>query len=285
MIASPVASVEAGTYGKEISVELKTGSSASNIKLYYTLDESEPSESNGILYSGNSQIVFDDAGKYTIKAVCINDKGVCSNIVTFEYEINFAAPDAPEVTPSSGVYTSDDIIKITNIPEGGVAYYTLDGSTPTENSELYTDDGIAMPEGNTVVSFIIISKNGLKSSVTRKNYSVAATKTYTYDEALNALKTRLVQDKLLSNDQTKDENGNKVTFVYHTKTTIDNTEMYCIRVDEIKGTLTSVKAYYGVAVKGGQIFKVSETDGTYTAEPYDSNNSSEEIKETQTGSN
>ena len=77
---------------------------------------------NGILYT-DAGIELDDVGKYTIKAVCKNDKGIYSDVVTCKYKTEAKAPDYPEVTPDGG--TMDDItFVVITADEGCSIYYT-----------------------------------------------------------------------------------------------------------------------------------------------------------------
>jgi hypothetical protein len=55
------------------------------------------------------------------------------------------------------------------VPEDCVAYYTLDGSFPTEASEIYTGEFL-MPEGDTTVSAIVKDENGTASELSVVKY-------------------------------------------------------------------------------------------------------------------
>ena len=62
--------------------------------------------------------------------------------------------------------------------------------------------------------------------------------------------------------------GGTATFVYQTKKTIANVEMYYIRYDSRKNGVTSTVGYYGVALKTGQCYKVTESGSTFIATGY-----------------
>jgi hypothetical protein len=47
-------------------------------------------------------------------------------------------PKTPVITPAAGTYNSEQTVTITSPTAGGVIYYTLDGTTPTVFSTLYT---------------------------------------------------------------------------------------------------------------------------------------------------
>ena len=123
---------------------------------------------NGILYT-DAGIELDDVGKYTIKAVCKNDKGIYSDVVTCKYKTEAKAPDYPEVTPDGG--TMDDItFVVITADEGCSIYYTWDGTDPTDTSARYTEP-IEVPEGNNILSIIVVNdKTKLTSEIYRTNF-------------------------------------------------------------------------------------------------------------------
>ncbi|MCD8379389.1 MAG: chitobiase/beta-hexosaminidase C-terminal domain-containing protein [Lachnospiraceae bacterium] len=69
-----------------------------------------------------------------------------------------------------GIFTDEIALKLT-ADESGSIYYTLDGSTPDESSELYTTP-LYLEEGTTVVSAVYINLYGVKSTVTKATYIV-----------------------------------------------------------------------------------------------------------------
>ena len=75
----------------------------------------------------------------------------------------------PTFTPAAGEYTEAQYVKIACTTQGATIYYTLDGTTPTTNSTVYTDS-IAISETTTVKA--IAMKQGM-------NDSEIATATYT----------------------------------------------------------------------------------------------------------
>ena len=70
----------------------------------------------------------------------------------------------------TGVQTCALPILITiQVPMDCAAYYTWDGSDPTEASLKYKEP-LEMPQGNQVLSVILVNSVGLKSCVYRVNY-------------------------------------------------------------------------------------------------------------------
>lgn len=81
-----------------------------------------------------------------MKAVAVNTIGVYSPVAEFDYTINYQKPDAPVISPSSGTYEYGEKISI-DAADGTKIYYTTDGTTPTTDSQAYTEP-FSMPEGN-----------------------------------------------------------------------------------------------------------------------------------------
>lgn len=156
---TPEFSLEEGDYTEVQEVSL-TG----NGKIYYTTDGSEPTE-NSNLYE---EPILLDEGTTIIKAVCINEKQIVSLTGSRTYTVDIPIADAPAVTPSTGQYSTPTEIVI-SVPEGYKAYYTMDGTTPTAASKLYTGP-IEMPTGQTTFSAVLLSKSGKLTSVTKRSY-------------------------------------------------------------------------------------------------------------------
>ena len=82
--------------------------------------------------------------------------------------------DYVSITPTfsleSGTYIEPDPIKL-SAPEGGIIYYTTDGSTPTEDSLVYTAP-IPLDVGDTTISAIYVNDKGIVSDVVTATYSV-----------------------------------------------------------------------------------------------------------------
>lgn len=164
MVDMPSVSLSEGTYQDYIKLTL---SSKMNIEIYYTLDGSNPIE-KGMLYRG--QISLNEIGTFTLNAVCKNEKGVYSEILTQTYTIEIAPPKYPVVSTKSGTYTTETYISV-DVPSGCSAYYIWEDATPTKDDMLYVSP-ILIPEGrNQVLSIILIDSNtGLASSVYRGLY-------------------------------------------------------------------------------------------------------------------
>ena len=262
VVETPKPSVEAGSYDDVIKLQFTENSSST---IYYTTDKTEPDKKSK-RYTGTAIEI--QSGTTTIKAIAISDIGVCSDVVELEYTVDFKKPSAPTVSPVSGTYEEGQTVTIDNIPVGSTAYYTLDGSTPTKNSEEYSEP-FTIPTGNNVISVVIIDSHNQSSSVVKRNYVVNKAKTYVYNEALEILKGKLISKGVLKSDGTTAADGSTVTFVYQSRTTVDGVEMFVVRYDVTSKTgKTSTAGYYGVATKTGDCYTVTQNGGAYSAAAY-----------------
>lgn len=161
-VKAPEFSEEAGEYNDTIEIELMADSDCT---IYYTLNGDSPIE-KGMEYT--EPISLEDEKEYTIKAVAKDARGFYSEIAEADYEITFEAPDSANVTPAAGTYYDAQSISI-QVPAGSTAYYTWDGSTPTQDSDVYSEP-LEMPQGNNVLSVLVVDDHGLASPVIRYNY-------------------------------------------------------------------------------------------------------------------
>ena len=161
---APEFSLESGTYSEvqEVSLSSETGGT-----IYYTTDGTDPSQSSSV-YS--EPILLEEEGETEIRAMAVNENGIPSVVSSGTYVIEFPIVNAPAVTPATGQYTEPTKITIT-VPDGYTAYYTMDGSTPTTESDKYTGP-IDMPQDTqTIFSAILVNdNNGKATDVTTRNY-------------------------------------------------------------------------------------------------------------------
>ena len=94
----PVFSLQTGTYDEATSLEI-TAVNLGNGKIMYTVDGSVPSDINGIKYFGPIDMA---AGEYDIRAVYVNEFGVCSEVVGNYYLVAVEKPEEPKIEPASG---------------------------------------------------------------------------------------------------------------------------------------------------------------------------------------
>ena len=161
-VANPKFNWPAGQYSFYIHVEL---TSETGDAIYYTVDGSTPDE-NSYLYNGPIGL---SEGTTVVRAFAMDQNGNSSDVVSEVYEIEFGAPDRPTIIPESGEYAGENYIRIL-VPDDCIGYYTLDGSFPSESSEIYTGEFL-MPTGTTKVSAIVKDEHGSMSEVSVVTYT------------------------------------------------------------------------------------------------------------------
>lgn len=241
-----------GTYHDYLSLTLE---SEEDVLIYYTLDNSEPTIESSV-YSGG--IMIDVVGKTVLRAVAINDLNIASKELKETYEITLVVPDAPTVTPSSGNYTKVEKVTI-DVPEGGTAYFTLDGSIPekgSSNSYIYLEP-IEMPIGNVVFSAIIIDKFGTESYVTKKNYELVLDRPYSYNAAVVLLKNKFVELGIMDDMDGNRSNNEKVSLQYSALPMIEEKECYLFFVRIASNNqITILNRIFAVSTADGTIYEV-----------------------------
>ncbi|EFM11067.1 S-layer domain protein [Paenibacillus curdlanolyticus YK9] len=161
-VATPTASVSGGAVTVGTSVSLLDATEGATI--YYTTDNSEPSPTNGVVYSYPITI----ADNMTIKAIAIKNGMTNSAIMSVSYTITQA--QAQVATPAAEQLDSSGSVLVTlstTTPDATI-YYTTDGihdpSTNPQN-DLYTiayNGPFYVSTGSTVKA--IAAKSGMANS-------------------------------------------------------------------------------------------------------------------------
>lgn len=86
---------------------------------------------------------------------------------------------APVYSVNEGSYSESQNVLISNNNDvnGADIYYTLDGTTPTENSLKYTNGQAVLIDKTSTLKSIVIDKNGNKSEVASVNYEIVPPET------------------------------------------------------------------------------------------------------------
>ena len=135
-------------------------------EIYYTTDGSSP-EDSGI--KGTVVTINGTAGStFTIKAVA-KVNGDAGTVCTFTYRIK-ERPMAPTASPSGGELTIARRVELSSSADK--IYYTTDGTTPTESSNLYKEP--ILINKTTTLKAIAVSKDGEISEVASFQYTAAA---------------------------------------------------------------------------------------------------------------
>lgn len=250
MVLDPVFSYSGGIYKKVIPLKI---TAATTGEIYYTLDGTDPMK-YGILYTSP---VFLKSGSYHVKAVYINNYGICSNITEAKYEIEGTRPEAPQIALQSGQYTTPQMITVT-VPDNCTVYYTTDSSSPDENSFIYGEP-IPMKEGVTNYHFVAISSEGVYSDVVARSYQLKVETVLKAEDSVDRLKRRLRELNLIEDmDGSLSYMSGKNIYVYNSIQIIDDKIMHVIYeyYQEGNNFRNMTGKIYCIDVSNGFVYKI-----------------------------
>ncbi len=142
VVATPTATPAAGAvaYGSTVALADTTAGSTIYYEVSTTGTPNSPITSTGgfdsgaILYTSPITITQNE----TIVAEAVASGYATSPALTAAYTVTLGtALAAPTATPAGGTYTAAQVVTLAG-PSSSAVYYTLDGSTPTTGSTLYT---------------------------------------------------------------------------------------------------------------------------------------------------
>jgi hypothetical protein len=126
--ATPVFAPGGGSYGATKQVTITD--SSPDAAIYYTTNGNTPTASS-TRYTGPISVTTSE----TIKAIATAPGFPTSAVASATYTLQAVTP---AFTPVAGTYTSIQSVSLTSVTAGAVIYYTVDGSTPTTSSAMYT---------------------------------------------------------------------------------------------------------------------------------------------------
>lgn len=134
--ATPTANLKGGSYYCKSGYYISLKCATKGAKIYYSLNGADYK-----LYTAKIPVTKNATLKFYAKA-----NGASSKVVSYSYKF------FPKVTASlkSGTYSGTQTIKLSSESKNVKFYYTLDGSTPTTKSKLYTSAGITIDESCTL---------------------------------------------------------------------------------------------------------------------------------------
>lgn len=161
-VATPVADPEAGevTIGAEIALT----STTKGATIYYTVDGTVPTDES-LVY--NEPVVIEEAT--TLNAIAYKGYQTESAVLTAGYTIAQVA--TPVADPVAGEVVADSTVALTSATEGAIIYYTVDGTTPTDESLVY-EEAVVIAEATTIKA-IAYADGYLASEVLTAEYTVA----------------------------------------------------------------------------------------------------------------
>lgn len=151
-VATPTITPASMTFSKSITATISCTDAAA--KIYYTLDGNTP-DANSTPYTTGITI---SEKTTTLRAVAIKD-GKASTVAEAKYTY---IPPTPTIDQASKTFSKSFVATISCTDANAQIYYTLNGKDPDENSELYTEAGVTIPEATTTLKAIAI-KDGIQS--------------------------------------------------------------------------------------------------------------------------
>jgi hypothetical protein len=126
-VATPAASIAAGTYSAAQSVTLSCATE--NAAIYYTTNGNNPTETSA-RYSGAINI----SATTTLKAIAVKDGMNNSSVLTAVYTIQTGATVAtPTANPAAGAVQKGAEVTLATSTEGAEIWYTTNGNAPAKN--------------------------------------------------------------------------------------------------------------------------------------------------------
>lgn len=248
LLNQPIFNFKSGTYNEPLVINIE---SAADEKIYYTLDDTVPTEQS-TLYKEPISI---GEGTTIIHAITINDKGFISEEEVVNYSIQLDIPPKPIISPDSGKYSETGKISIMNIPTNCKVFYTIDGGVPSNKSLEYTEP-FEMLLGNHVISVISINQfTGASSEVVSKVFQLDVSGKMIWTEATNkVLTTLLSREKVTDKLGTLPDGGICVPIVQTIKE-IGKTKYYIVKCYRKKGeVMTEIDWYYAVNINTGDVY-------------------------------
>ncbi len=166
--ASPQFSVTGGTFTKVQTVALTDATQGALI--YFTTDGSTPNTSS-MRYTAPLSV----SSTETIQAIAIANGYSTSSVASAVYTINLAVTATPSISTlnGNGALASPPVeFSLSDSTPGAAIYYTIDNTTPTVNSSLYTAPVFVNLLGGLTVKAIAAAAGYQNSPVTAHLYDI-----------------------------------------------------------------------------------------------------------------
>ncbi len=165
LAATPVITPAAGSYTTAQTVTISDATSGASI--YYTINGTTPTSAS-TLYSAPITV----GASQTIKAIAIKTGFTNSAVASAAYTITTAAA-APIFSVPAGTYAAAQTVSISDSTAGAAIYYTLDGTTPTASSSLYSTP-LSVSSTETIKA-LAVAAGFSNSSVASASYTISST--------------------------------------------------------------------------------------------------------------
>jgi len=129
-LPAPTFSPSPGTYTTSQTVTISDATAGTTI--YYTTNGNTPTTSSTV-YSGPITV----SSPQTLKAIAVETGFINSPVATATYTVLPVLP-TPTFSPAGGSYMTPQTVTISDTTAGTTIYYTINGTTPTTSSAVYS---------------------------------------------------------------------------------------------------------------------------------------------------
>lgn len=177
---SPQVNLVAGRYDISVMKDQILITSPQGYDVYYTSDDEAVLPQDGVL--AQEGVIEPEEGSIRIRAVCVSGDLV-SDPLSVSYTFFYPTPPAPKANLAPNTYPSLRTVELrpgkledatkkeqAEMEANLVYHYTIDGSTPTENSPLYDGTPIKLPSGRVTLKAICINQYNKMSSTLEVGY-------------------------------------------------------------------------------------------------------------------
>src|SRR6266487_1245275 len=164
VVATPTFSPAGGTYTGSVTVTISDATSGATI--HYTTDGSTPTTSSAV-YTGALTFTQTTTLNAMAAAPGMTDSGVASATYTVQQQQQVATP---AFSPGGGTYTGSVTVTISDATSGATIHYTIDGSTPTTSSAVYT--GALTFTQTTTLNAVAAAPGMTNSTVASATYTI-----------------------------------------------------------------------------------------------------------------
>ena len=163
-VAAPVIKPSSGGSFVEIST-ITVSCPTVRAEIRYTVDGTDPTAASPIYPAGGLVIGLEDFNQssFIVKVIAINAPAMADSVIVASGPF-VVVPQAPTITVPSGPYIGQVLITMQSSHLDASVFYTIDGTTPTEKSTLYTGPWQLSITG-TVVQAIAHIANKVNSAV------------------------------------------------------------------------------------------------------------------------
>lgn len=141
--------------------EVVLSASETDADIYYTLDGTEPTKSSS-LYANSLKIERNQ----TLKAKAVLDGYEESDILSKDFQVKLDVT----ATPNPGDIEAGKAVTLSSTHPGATIYYTTDGSTPSNQSNVYSSPIVL--QNSTTIKAISMYEECLPSDIKTFNYNV-----------------------------------------------------------------------------------------------------------------